>query len=124
MLNVFGLHAPELETFLLVFVPCTTIVSVLPVFFAAQIPIMVRVALGFVMSFVVFKTLPVVHPFTSLDQFAFAVLSQVVVGVMFGFVCQLVFVGVQFAGEIIDIQIGFAVANVINPQTQQQVTII
>ena len=124
MMNVFGLHAPELETFFLVFVRCTTIVSVLPVFGAAQIPIMVRVALGFFISFVVFKTLPVIHPFSSLDQFAFAVLSQVVVGVMFGFVCQLVFVGVQFAGEIIDIQIGFAVANVINPQTQQQVTII
>ena len=34
------------------------------------------------------------------------------------------FTGIQFAGELIDLQIGFAVANVINPTTQQQVTII
>ncbi|MBV8222066.1 MAG: flagellar biosynthetic protein FliR, partial [Candidatus Eremiobacteraeota bacterium] len=52
------------------------------------------------------------------------ILSQVVVGLLFAFVVQLVFMGVQFAGEILDIQIGFAVANIINPTTQQSVTII
>ncbi len=31
---------------------------------------------------------------------------------------------IQFAGELIDLQIGFAVANVLNPQTQQNITII
>jgi flagellar biosynthetic protein FliR len=41
-----------------------------------------------------------------------------------GFVTQLVFMGISFAGELIDLQIGFAIANVINPQTQQNITII
>jgi flagellar biosynthetic protein FliR len=45
-------------------------------------------------------------------------------GLIVGFVAYLVFMGVQFAGEIIDIQIGFAVANIINPETQQQVTVL
>jgi flagellar biosynthetic protein FliR len=47
-----------------------------------------------------------------------------VLGMIVGFVASLVFVGVQFAGELVDIQIGFAVANVINPTTQQNITVI
>ena len=43
---------------------------------------------------------------------------------MFGFVAFLLFTGIQFAGEIIDIQIGFAVVNIINPLTSQSVTVI
>ena len=45
-------------------------------------------------------------------------------GLVFGFVAFLLFTGIQFAGEIIDIQIGFAVVNVINPLTSQSVTVI
>ena len=123
-MNVFGLHLAELETLFLVFVRCSVILMIMPVFGAAQIPALVRVGLGLMVSLVVFKTMPAIQPLTSLDTFAFAVVAQAMIGVLFGFVTQLVFMGVQFAGEILDVQIGFAVVNVINPATQQQVTII
>jgi flagellar biosynthetic protein FliR len=32
--------------------------------------------------------------------------------------------GIQFAGEIMDLQVGFAVSNILNPITQQQITVI
>ena len=50
--------------------------------------------------------------------------AQVLLGVIVGFVASLVFTGIQFAGELIDLQVGFAIANVLNPQTQQNITII
>ena len=51
-------------------------------------------------------------------------ISQILVGAVFGFVASLVFTGVQFAGEVMDIVMGFSAVNVINPTTQQNVTIV
>ena len=97
---------------------------IMPIFGATQIPAQVRVAIGLVVSFVVAGTVPTLKQPLGLDEFAVGILSQVIIGILFGFVTQLVFMGVQFAGELIDTQIGFAVANILNPTTQQQVTII
>jgi flagellar biosynthetic protein FliR len=124
VIDVFGLHTAQLETFFLVWMRCSTILMIMPIFGAAQVPAQVRVGLGLMVSFVIYPTVPTIHPLESLAAFALAIFSQFVIGALFGFVTQLVFMGVQYAGEILDLQIGFAVANVINPTTQQQVTII
>lgn len=124
MIDVFGLHTGQLETFFLIWVRCSTMLLIMPVFSATQIPAMVRVALGLLISFAIYPTVPTIAPMGDLDALAVALTSQVVIGVLFGFVTQMVFMGVQFAGEVIDIQVGFAIANVINPGTSQQVTII
>ena len=122
--NVFGLRPGEFETFLLIMVRVTVIMTIIPVFSSRQIPTLARIGLGMLITFVLFKT---VHPIAALpDLYALlaAVVSQVVVGLIFGFVSYLVFMGIQLAGEILDLQVGFAIANVINPLTQQNVTIV
>lgn len=124
MIDLFGLHTAQLETFFLVWVRCSTIVMIMPVFGTSSIPALLRIAFGLTISFAIAVT---VHPMRApldLDGFAVAILCQVIIGVLFGFVTQMVFMGVQFAGEILDVQIGFAVANILNPTTQQQVTIV
>ncbi len=97
---------------------------VFPVFAASQIPLLVRIGLAFLFGFALSHTVPVIAPLPDLGALLGAVVSQVVLGIIVGFVAYLVFMGIQFAGEILDIQIGFAVANIINPTTQQQVTVI
>lgn len=124
MPNVFGLSYAEIETALLIMIRVTIVMSIIPVFSAAQIPRLARIGLGLFITFVIYRVVPPMH--VSLDLYALvgAILSQVVVGLIFGFVSYLVFMGIQLAGEILDIQIGFAVANVINPLNQQSVTVI
>jgi len=124
MPDVFGLSQAQFETLLLVFVRVSTMLFVFPVFSAPQIPVQVRIGLGALISFVLFRALPLTAPLPDMGALVAAVVSQVVVGLIVGFVAYLVFMGIQFAGEILDIQIGFAVANVISPQTQQQVTVL
>lgn len=124
MLDVFGFSQAQFETLLLVFVRTSAMLFVFPVFSASQIPIMVRIGLAGLISFVLFRALPLAAPVPDIGALVAAVVSQVVLGLIVGFVAYLVFMGVQFAGEIVDIQIGFAVANIISPQTQQQVTVI
>jgi flagellar biosynthetic protein FliR len=124
VIDVFGLNQSQFETFLLVLVRTATMLAVFPIFSAGQIPQLVRVAIALVISFVLYHVVPAMAPLPDLGALFAAIVSQVLVGLIVGFVAYLVFMGIQFAGEIIDIQIGFAVANVINPLTQQQVTVI
>lgn len=124
MVDVFGLSGAQFETFLLVFLRVTSMLYVFPVFSAPQIPTLVRLGFGTIVSYMLYRLVPVVHLSSGIYDLVLAAGSQIVLGIIVGFVASLVFTGIQFAGELIDLQIGFAIANVINPQTQQNVTII
>jgi flagellar biosynthesis protein FliR len=123
VLNIFGIAPGQFETILLILVRVTAMLALVPIFSQTQIPQLARVGIGLLISFVLIKTVPVVAPL-ALGDFVLAMLSQVFVGLVFGFVSFLLFTGIQFAGEIIDIQIGFAVVNIVNPLTSQSVTVI
>lgn len=122
--NLFGLTYAQFETFVLVLVRVSVILLMLPLFSAAQVNSMVRFGLGMVITIVVWSSIPPVQPLQGLGPLTAAVVSQVFVGFIFGFVGFLVFVGIQFAGEVIDLQVGFSIVNVINPLTSQNVSVL
>jgi flagellar biosynthesis protein FliR len=124
MIDVFNQSPAQFETFLLVLVRCTVILSLVPVFSANQIPTIARIGLGLIVSFVVYRTVPTIAPLSSLYDLVAAILSQATIALIFGFVAYLVFMGVQFAGEILDTQIGFGAVNVINPLLGTPVSIV
>jgi flagellar biosynthetic protein FliR len=123
VIDVFGITVAQLETFFLILVRVFAMLAVFPIFSAPQIPHHVRFGLGALISFMLIHVVPPVTLPNFYDLIA-AVVAQVALGVIVGFTASLVFVSIQFAGELIDLQIGFAIANVINPSTQQSVTII
>jgi len=122
--HLFGLTNEQFEVFVLMFLRVSSMLFLFPIFSSPQIPRQLRLGLGGLLTFVIFRSVPAPH----LDGGAFELLvggaAQVLLGVIVGFVASLIFTGIQFAGELIDLQIGFAIANVINPQTQQNITII
>jgi flagellar biosynthesis protein FliR len=97
---------------------------VFPIVSAQQVPVQLRFGLGLVLSLVLYHIVPTVTVSPDLFALAAGAASQVILGLIVGYVATLVFAGIQFAGSLIDLQIGFAVANVLNPTTQQNVTIV
>lgn len=122
--NLFGLTAAQFETFLLVLVRVSVILLMIPIFQSAQVNRMVRFGLGLAITFVVWHTVPPIQPLDGIGELTAAVFSQAFIGFVFGFVAFLVFVGIQFAGEVMDLQVGFSIVNVINPLTSQSVSIL
>jgi len=51
-------------------------------------------------------------------------LNEVLLGVMIGLVAQLIFTAVTFGGTVIGYQMGFAAANIFDPQTTQQLSLM
>ena len=122
--DLFGLSEARFETLLLVVIRVTIMLAMVPVFSGTQIPIKVRLGLGFLLTFVIAQTVPTLSAALTLGPLVVAILLQAFVGLVFGFVAFLVFTGIQFAGAILDIQVGFGAVSVLNPTTQQQVTIL
>jgi flagellar biosynthetic protein FliR len=124
MPDLFGLTQAQFETFLLVLVRVSVILFMVPIFSTQYVPQQVRFGLGLVITFVLFKVVPSTPPLGGLGELTAAVISQAFIGLVFGFIVFLAFTGIEFAGEILDITVGFAVVNVINPLTSQNVSVL
>lgn len=123
-MHLFGLTPQQFEEFLLIFLRISSMLMLFPIFSSAQIPHQVRLGLGALIAFIIFRVIPAPHLTGGAFELLVGAAAQVLLGVIVGFVASLVFTGIQFAGELIDLQVGFAIANVLNPQTQQNITII
>jgi flagellar biosynthetic protein FliR len=52
------------------------------------------------------------------------ILKELLIGIMIGILGRFLFIGVQFGGQIIGFQMGFGVVNILDPQTNSQISII
>ena len=97
----------------------------LPVFGQRTVPARTRVALAFLIAFCAQATLPAM-PVISLDSpLAFlTVAQQVVIGLSMGFAVRIVFAAIEFAGEIVGLQMGMNFAGFFDPATGGQTTAV
>jgi flagellar biosynthetic protein FliR len=95
----------------------------LPVFAQRGVPARVRVALAFLIAFCAQATLPAM-PVIPLDSAPamLAVVQQLLIGISMGFAVRIVFNAVEFAGEMIGLQMGLNFAGFFNPMTGGEAT--
>jgi flagellar biosynthetic protein FliR len=60
----------------------------------------------------------------SMTGFGLLILNEVLLGTIIGLISQMVFAAVGFGGTVIGYQMGFAAANIFDPQTTQQLSLI
>ena len=104
--------------FLLVLVRITAFMATAPVFSSRGIPNHFKLGLSFFVSLVIFPTLYIGNMEVIFNiNFFILILIETMVGLILGWLAQMIFSAIQIAGAFIDMQIGFAIANVIDPQT-------
>lgn len=109
--------------FLLVFARVTSFFMLMPLFSYRTIPAPFKVGLGFFLSLLVFLSMDV--PLLEINStYYFLVLKEVLVGLLIGLIASIMMSAIQTAGGFIDFQMGFAIANVIDPQTGAQSPLI
>ena len=112
-----------LPTFLLVFARITSFFLVMPLFSYRTIPTMFKIGFAVFLSMIISIHIDVA--IADIDfTYYFLVMKEVIVGLMIGFIAYMILSAVQIAGGFIDFQMGFAVANVIDPQTGAQSPLI
>lgn len=107
---------------LLVFVRMSSLFVVSPVFGRRELPAYLKIGLAFFCSYILIPLLGDVQvEYTNLLTFLVIIAKEFLVGVIIGYVSFLVFSALYIAGQIIDMQIGFGMVNVLDPTMNTQV---
>ncbi|MGG0411531.1 flagellar biosynthetic protein FliR [Peribacillus simplex] len=110
---------PHFPAFLLIVVRVTTFFVAMPIFSYRSIPVQHRVGLGIFLAWIMYYTINA--PVLELDvTFYLLIMKEALVGLFIGFAAYMILSAVQIAGGLIDFQMGFSIANVIDPQTGAQ----
>ena len=83
-----------------------------------------KLALMFWMSMMVIGTVPFTDLPDSLMHLVLALMIEWMIGAIFGFSAQLIMVGVELAGTLIDTQAGISAASLLDPAMGRQTTLI
>ncbi|MFO7707967.1 MAG: flagellar biosynthetic protein FliR [Desulfobacterales bacterium] len=117
---------PQLQLFFLVFLRTGAFLMSLPVINAPSVPVLFRIGLGLSASLLLVPSLP---PFglpylADGASLGVAAAGEVLLGLLAGMAVRLVFEGLQLAGQIAGYQMGMAIAEVIDPASEDQVALL
>jgi flagellar biosynthesis protein FliR len=107
----------QLPVFLLVFVRMSAFFVAAPFFNLRSVPGRFKIALGFLISLISFQYVPAIEPIPMDLTFILHVIKEVLVGLILGLICEIMYTAIQVAGGLTDMQMGLAMANVIDPRT-------
>lgn len=121
-----GFPVYQVQAFLLIFFRVLGVVAFMPLFGSRLVPKQAKVGLALLITLVLFPLIPVpggALP-TSLVSYGVLVVKELLVGLIIGFATDLIFMGVQLAGQLVSLQMGLGIADIIDPQANMQVAVI
>ncbi|WP_164668982.1 flagellar biosynthetic protein FliR [Virgibacillus doumboii] len=117
MLELINLSS--IPVFLLIFIRVAAFFVTLPLFSYATIPTPFKIGFTFFLALIMYYTVDSSN--VSIDEmYLFLLLKEAIVGLLIGLLAYIILSAIQIAGGFIDFQMGFAIANVIDPQTGAQ----
>ena len=124
-MDILDINFSQYESFLFVFSRVGAILLFAPILGSAQVPSRFKVGLALVFSILIYpmvKTEILPEP-RGLFDLAVHISTDAAIGLAIAFAVRMIFTAVQVAGTVVDFQMGFGVVNVIDPQTQAQVSV-
>lgn len=117
MLETINFNA--VPAFVLILIRVTSFFVTLPIFSYKNVPTHFKIGVAFFLAWIMFFTIEIPDiPFDS--TYILLVLKETIVGLSLGLIAYIVLSAIQIAGGFIDFQMGFAIANVMDPQTGAQ----
>ena len=125
-MELLSFDPAQLRVFFLILIRVSVVLFLFPIFGGNLLPMPIKAGLSLALSLLFF---PVVYIDLSLFpktvlEFGILVASEFVIGMALGLTIRLFFAGVQLAGKLIGFQMGFAIINVMDPQSGTQVSIM
>lgn len=121
-----GLSPADLQVYLVIFARTTGLFAVAPIFGNRSVPAQLRLLLGFAVALVLFLAGAGggYQPPEAFGLFLLVLVKALAFGLLMGFMAVLVFAGIQVAGHLIGLQGGFGLANVLDPLSGEQGSIL
>lgn len=116
----------QFHVFLLVLLRVSALLIVAPIFGHRNYLNQAKVGLAFMVSLVIFPLVAAHHPLVpdGLYPYVFMMIREAVLGLVLGYAVLLLFIGIQFAGQLAGLQMGLDIVDVIDPHSSGQISII
>ena len=102
----------------------TGIMLFAPFFGSIAIPARVKAVLVIALTALLYPMTAAKIPQMSISQWPMMVFSELLIGVALGVTTNIVFDGVQMAGQVLSVQMGYSLVNILDPQTQVESTVV
>ena len=124
-MGIFDLSPIEYQKFLFVLLRVGALIMFFPILGSPQVPGRIKIGLILFVSIAVFPIVRAtpMHDPKSLFELVVNLFSEITIGLAVAYSARLMFTAVQIAGTVVDFQMGFGVVNVIDPQTETQVSV-
>lgn len=127
MANILQFNPASYFLFFLVFLRISGLFVTAPVLGSESVPRSLRVYLVIICSLILFNIVPPLNislnSLNTADYFLLAT-KELMIGLLLGVIPRVMFAAINFAGTIIGFMMGLSIANVIDPQSDLQVSII
>ncbi|MGD8963177.1 MAG: flagellar biosynthetic protein FliR [Desulfobacterales bacterium] len=116
----------DLQVFFLIFLRVGAILMSMPILKSKSIPVLFKMGLALAASILLF---PLLERATfavpgHLGNYAVGAIGEILLGISIGMAVNLIFVGLQMAGQISGYQMGLAIAHVMDPSAGEQVPLL
>jgi flagellar biosynthetic protein FliR len=98
--------------------------SVLPMMGGRSLPGLIKVALALAVSLILVPITPMQPGPPTVSAWVVGLAGEMMIGWVIGFGARLIFAAVELGGEIAGLQMGFGIANVLDPSSNQPVPLI
>ena len=126
-MDLYELLQGHIAVFLLMLVRVSGIFLISPFFGSMNISIYFRVGTALAITILLFPEvdgLGTAYVPENVIRFGVTALGELFIGWLIGFVAYATFSAIHFAGKVMDMQVGFAMVNVMDPTSGQQIPLI
>lgn len=114
-----------LAAFIWPLIRISALIASAPILSSRQTPVMFRTGLVLILTWVLVPVIPASPVVDALSHEAFLMmLQQVLIGLVMGFILQMVFASIVFGGQVIAYSMGLGFASMMDPQNGVQVPVI
>lgn len=125
-MELFLFPIEDFQSFLICFARVAGFMSAIPILYSGQTPMQIKAGLTFFIALLLFPimgpTFPVI-PFEFVP-FSLFIINEILIGGIIGLISRFIFTSVQFGGKIIGFQMGFMMADVMDPQSGTNTSLI
>lgn len=126
-IDFFDVFQGQVAAFLLVLTRSSGIFFISPFFGSMNVSYRLRAGVAVAFAMILFPVVVkeyVIHAPPTIAMFAFTVVKELFIGWLIGLVGYITLSAITLAGKVMDMQVGFAVVQMMDPTTQQQTGLI
>ncbi len=112
------------QLFLLIFVRVSGIFVFSPLFSSQNVPNSLKLGFSFFLSILLTTTLNIDYLSSLETNYVILIIKELMIGLIIGYVSYAFFSAFYVLGQIVDMEIGFGMVNVIDPQNKIQVPVM